>query len=228
MKTFAANATLAVLPRIVWAYLKLIASTSRMRVYGEEYPDQLRQAGVGFIYSFWHNRQIILPIIRDDEPIHCLISSSRDGEYIARVAAMFGKAAVRGSSTRGGFEAMLQIMRILKSNGIVAVTPDGPLGPPLQVKPGIVQIARALGAPVVPVAFDCSRKKVFASWDGFNMPYPFGRIAIVFGQPLRFSEEEPVTEGCQRLKKALDDTTERATSRLSDSQGQREDLSTPG
>ncbi len=207
LKTIRDNIALALLPRIVWAYLHITVRTSKVTVHGSSYPDRLKQQGSGFIYAFWHNRQIILPVIRQDEPINCLISSSRDGEYITRIAELFGKTAIRGSTTRGGFEAMKQLMRVLESGGTAAITPDGPLGPVYEVKPGVIQISRALGTPIVPIAFDASKKKVFASWDGFNLPYPFGSIAIVFGKPLIAGKSETTEGACARLKKALDAVT---------------------
>ena len=207
LKTARDKITLAVLPRIVWAYLHLIVRTSKLTVHGSVYPDELIEQRSGVIYAFWHNRQIILPVIRKNEPIHCLISSSRDGEYVARVAGLFGKNAIRGSTTRGGFEAMKQIMRVLESGGTAAITPDGPLGPALEVKPGVIQLSRAMGTPIVPIAFDASKKKVFASWDEFNLPYPFSKIAIVFGKPLIIDESETIEGACSRLKIALDEVT---------------------
>lgn len=214
LKTCVDKTALVVLPRIVWAYLWTISVTCTIKVYGSEYPDGLRKKDIGFIYAFWHNRQIILPIIRPDEPIHCLISSSRDGEYISRVAALFGKASIRGSTTRGGFEAMKQMMRVLTSKGVVAITPDGPLGPALEVKPGVVQMSQAVGCPIVPIAFDASKKKVFASWDSFNLPYPFSKVSIVFGEPLTVPPSESIEAACLRLQHALNEVTEAATQRL--------------
>ena len=214
IKTCLDKTALVVLPRIVWAYLWTISLTCTLKVYGSQYPDELRKNNIGFIYAFWHNRQIILPIVRQDEHIHCLISSSRDGEYISRVATLFGRASIRGSTTRGGFEAMKQMMRVLKSKGIVAITPDGPLGPALQVKPGVIQMSQASGCPIVPISFDASRKKVFASWDRFNLPYPMSKVAIVFGEPLTITESESVETGCNRLKLALDEVTNVATQKV--------------
>lgn len=212
-KALLRNIGLHVLPRIAWIYLWATALTSRVKICGAEHPDRLRAEGSGFIYAFWHNRQIFLPIIRRGEPIHCLISSSRDGEYVARIAELFGKFAIRGSSTRGGFEAMKQMMKALNAHEIVAVTPDGPRGPPLIVKPGVIQMAGSVSCPIVPMAFDASRKKEFASWDRFCLPYPFGRIAIVFGSPVVIDPSEPVESGCQRLQKALDAATAEASRR---------------
>lgn len=201
-------------PALFWIYLWCIRLTSKMRVIGEEHPDSIRESRAGFIYAFWHNRQIILPLVRQGEPIHCLISSSRDGEYVARIARYFGKLSVRGSTTRGGFEAMKAMMRILRSGGTLAITPDGPLGPPFEVKPGIIQMAQALDCPIIPIAFDATRKKIFASWDGFHLPYPFGRIIVIFGEPFRVDRTESIEHACLRLKQVLDLTTEQATREL--------------
>ncbi len=198
------------LPRIIWAYLWILAATSKIEVHGSQYPDGLQDQGNGFTYAFWHNRQIVLPLLRRNDCIHCLISSSRDGEYIARVAKLFNKEAIRGSTTRGGFEAMKQMMRILRRRGIVAITPDGPLGPPHEVQPGIIQMSRAIGSPIVPLAFGANRKKVFASWDRFNLPYPFSRIVLIFGRPLYVQALESDKTACQRLKRVLDELVIRA------------------
>jgi len=198
---------MAILPRVIWAHLKITVLTSRLSVCGTDHADRLARSGEGFIYAFWHNRQILLPLLRKDENIHCLISSSRDGEFVARLAGLFGKSAIRGSTTRGGFDAMKQLMRVLAQGGIVAITPDGPLGPAGEVQPGVVQVARAMGVAVVPVAFDASRKKVFASWDRFIMPCPFGRIGVVFGTPVQIEKSETLEAGTARLRAALDQTT---------------------
>lgn len=103
---------------------------------------------------------------------------------------------------------MKQMMQVLRSGGIVAITPDGPLGPRHVVKPGVIQMSRALCSPVVPLAFGASKKKVFASWDRFNLPYPFSRIVIVFGPPFYVDALETDDGACQRLKEALDNTLE--------------------
>ncbi len=215
LKSVRDKVAMAVLPRIVWAYLKFTVLTSRVSMHGSAFPNRLSRQGQGFIYAFWHNRQILLPVLRRNENIHCLISSSRDGEYVARVAALFGKSAIRGSSTRGGFEAMKQIIRVLAKGGIVAITPDGPLGPANEVQPGVVQVSRAQGAPVIPVAFDASRKKVFASWDRYILPVPFSRIAVVFGEPICIEKTESIEAGSERLKHALDAVTSETTRLIS-------------
>ncbi len=196
-----------VIPVIFWIYLWFTRLTSRIQVIGNSHPDSLKKTGEGFIYAFWHNRQIILPLVRRGERIHCLISSSRDGEYVARIARWFGKESVRGSTSRGGFEAMKAMMKTLRNGGIVAMTPDGPRGPPYKVKPGVIQMAQSLRCPIIPIAFDATRKKVFASWDGFLLPYPFNRIAVIFGEPFHVHEQESIDDASLRLEQALDATT---------------------
>ena len=170
----------------------------------------LKNRGTGFTFAFWHNKQIILPLLRPEDSIHCLISSSRDGEYIARVAGLFNKKSIRGSTTRGGYEAMKQMMQVLRAGGIVAITPDGPLGPANEVKPGVIQMSRATGGPIVPLTFGADRKKVFTSWDEFNLPYPFSRIVLMFGAPLYIAAEESDQTACRRLKQTLNELTQNA------------------
>lgn len=202
-------------PRLFWAYLHLVSATSRLVWQGDDIPDTRVDRANGLLYAFWHGRQIILPLVRRQDTIHCLISASRDGEYVARIAALFGKKSIRGSSSKGSTQALKAMMRALRSGECVAITPDGPRGPANEVKPGMVQMAQALGTPIVPVAFDASRKKIFASWDRFHLPLPFSTIAIVFGQPVEVGRTESIDDACRRIKAALDNTTEQATQRLS-------------
>jgi lysophospholipid acyltransferase (LPLAT)-like uncharacterized protein len=215
MKIWLNRVSLYLVPAIIWTYLKFTAFTSKIIIDGSEYPNRLKQDGTGFIFAFWHSRQIILPLVRQDDEIHCLISSSRDGEYVSRVANLFGKKTVRGSSTRGGYEAMKEMMNILRSGGIVAITPDGPLGPAEVVKPGVVQMSRAIGCPIIPIAFDASSKKVFKSWDRFYLPYPCSKIAITFGEPCLIDTADSIEVARDKLKTALDATTSRAAELVS-------------
>lgn len=201
------------LPRVAWLYLRLVTLTSRLTVYGDEHPRHLRERGTGFIYAFWHARQVMLVSLPREERVYCLVSSSRDGEYVARVLGLFGKETIRGSTTRGGFEAMKEMLRTLRSGGIIAVTPDGPVGPPRRVKPGVIQMAGATGSPIVPVAFDATRMKVFASWDGYCLPLPWCRIAVVFGEPFTVDPTVPVETECRRLEQTLDAVTADAAQR---------------
>ena len=204
-------------PPLAWLYLRFTQLSSRIVIDGRHFVEQAEVSNSdapGFIFAFWHNRQIILPIVLPKDKIHCLISASKDGAYAAAIARLFGKKSIRGSSSRGGFEAMKEMMRVLKAGDNIAITPDGPRGPVGEVNPGIVQMAQAMGVSIVPVAFDSTKKKVFSSWDKFILPYPFSKIAIVFGRPIEIAVNESIESGSEKVRIALNASVDKAASML--------------
>ncbi|MBT5031523.1 MAG: lysophospholipid acyltransferase family protein [Proteobacteria bacterium] len=216
-KTFLHYVLLLLGPPLAWLYLRFTQLSSRIVIDGHHFVEQVEVSNAdapGFIFAFWHNRQIILPIVSSKSQIHCLISASKDGSYVAAIVRLFGKKSIRGSSSRGGFEAMKEMMRVLKAGDCVAITPDGPRGPAGEVNPGIIQMAQAVGVPIIPVAFDSTKKKVFSSWDKFILPYPFSKIAIVFGRPIEIAVAESIESGCEKVRIGLNASVEKATSML--------------
>jgi lysophospholipid acyltransferase (LPLAT)-like uncharacterized protein len=131
-----------------------------------------------YLYTFWHEN-LLAPVARwHVSRARVLISRSRDGQLIAEVARRLGLTPVRGSTTRGGIEAVRQILRA-GGRGHVGVTPDGPLGPRRRVQPGVVYLAARTGLPVVPVGFGFQRALRMASWDRFVVPGPWTRVTCV-------------------------------------------------
>lgn len=125
---------------------------------GQEHVDGLYRAGQRVIIAFWHARQLMMPLTYRGTLAHILISQHQDGEIIARIVERFGFKAVRGSSTRGGMEALRELIRLGRAGVDLVVTPDGPRGPAHIAKMGVIQLARASGLPIVPLAFACSKK----------------------------------------------------------------------
>ena len=158
------------LPLIGWGYIRFVAATSRIIPHGEEIVSRLKREGKVFIYTFWHGRQILLPYVRRMDTIDALISQSKDGEYIARTIRFFGMDSVRGSTSKGSRRALAQLTRSLKGGRLIALTPDGPMGPKHKVKPGVIYIAKKMGVPIVPLSFGAKRKKIFYGWDEFHAP----------------------------------------------------------
>ncbi len=132
-----------------------------------------------------------------------LISSSKDGELIARVLSYFGHEAVRGSSSRGGSKAFKALLRMAKEPFDFALTPDGPKGPRHQAKDGVIQLARLTGRPVVPLAYVCSRGHRFASWDRFLCPYPFAHAVYSYGEALFYQSGESTESFRERIEQAM-------------------------
>jgi lysophospholipid acyltransferase (LPLAT)-like uncharacterized protein len=166
--------------------LALRALVATLRVRREEAAvAPLWAAHAPVIYAVWHGRILLLPRLYGRRGSHVLASRSRDGELVARWMTRFGLVPVRGSSTRGGGEALRQLARALREGGEVVVVPDGPTGPREVLKSGVIALARLSGAPIVPTAVGASREWRLRSWDEFRIPKPFARCVVRFGEPIR-------------------------------------------
>lgn len=173
------------------AYLAVVAlgKTLRLTEVGSEHLDAARATGRPILFVFWHNRLLYLGYLLARERLVIMASRSSDGDLVARVALDHGIAAVRGSSSRGGALAARALARAMRERSLAgAITPDGPLGPRYVLQPGALVVARLAGALMVPVALGFSRKTVFSSWDGFQLPWPFARARLVFGEPVSPSD----------------------------------------
>ncbi len=142
-----------------------------------------------FIGALWHNRLLIFPFVLRRFFVHrhgaALISASRDGELLADAIKRFGFDVVRGSSSRLGASAILQLEGVLASGRDVVITPDGPRGPAYKLGPGIIFLAQKSGAAVVPINMEYSSCWRIKSWDRFIVPRPFARVRVIIGAPYR-------------------------------------------
>ncbi len=134
-----------------------------------------------FIYAFWHESILVGAALKTR--VHTLISQHADGELIAQVCQRLGIGVVRGSSTRGAEEALLQL-RECSQHTHIAVTPDGPKGPRRQIKRGLVFLASTTGLPVLGFGVGYSRAWRFGSWDHFALPRPFSTVWCVTAPPV--------------------------------------------
>lgn len=149
---------LSVAPPVGAAVIRGLARSLRIERHGDEVMEAYYRRGSAMILAFWHSRQLMMPIAYRGRQIHVLISRHRDGEIIARIIARFGFHTVRGSSTRGGVQALRELIRIGRQGHDLCVTPDGPKGPAQVAKAGAIELAKATGLPIVPVTFSCSKK----------------------------------------------------------------------
>jgi len=158
MRSFMAWIKFFVLPPVGASIIQGIGKSMRLETRGQEPVDALYREGRHIILAFWHAQQLMIPFGYRGTGSHVLISQHGDGEIIARIIARFGHQSVRGSSTRGGAKAMRELIRLGRSGVDLVVTPDGPKGPRQVAKLGVIQLAKATGLPIVPVAFSCSKK----------------------------------------------------------------------
>ena len=139
-----------------------------------------------------------------------LISSHRDGRFIARTVGNLGVNTIAGSSTRGGSSALRGILRALKGGEYIAITPDGPRGPRQRVGGTVIRLARTSGVPIVPVAIAARRCRVLDTWDQLLFSLPFTRGVVVWQKPLRIGRDTDQEEARLELERSLNDAARRA------------------
>src|SRR5262245_52928503 len=144
-----------------------------------------RQEGMTgrYIYAFWHEN-LLAPLSQYAQPnIRVLISRHADGQLIAELARHLGFGLVRGSTNRGGVEAVRQMLR-LSQDAHLAVTPDGPRGPRRIIQPGLIYLAARTGLPIIPIGIGYRRPWRMQSWDRFAVPRPFTHMKCVTPDPV--------------------------------------------
>lgn len=166
------------------------------------YPKNLN----GCLFAMHHARQCGVYGIPEREKLYCLISRSQDGQIIATAAESLGIKTVRGSQKRGGAQASLEILNVLKEGNNVAITIDGPRGPKEVVKKGIVEIAKLSGAPIVPLAWGNPTKGFIKlkTWDEFRFPLFVTKLCLLCGKPIYVSSDADDDE-IERIRKQVED-----------------------
>lgn len=194
------------IPRLIFLIHKLLALTVRWEFVGERY----RPGDAPYILSFWHARILMMPYAYKGWDGSMLISEHRDGAFIADAVELMGIQSSRGSSTRGGARALLEMIRIARSGRSLGITPDGPKGPREVVQPGTVQLAKKSGLPLRAVCYASSRYWRANSWDQFYVPMPFSRGVFVIGEPVYAGEDDDET--LQAFQHAMDSVQQQADS----------------
>jgi lysophospholipid acyltransferase (LPLAT)-like uncharacterized protein len=144
----------------------------------------LRQPHPAGVYAFWHSHQLSALWHFRRVGAGILISASKDGEYIARVARSVGFVPLRGSSSRHGAVGLKSLIEFARSGRPVAITPDGPRGPRHSIGPGVLAMAQKSGYPIVPFAIGLASFWELPSWDRFRIPKPFSCGYACWGEPL--------------------------------------------
>src|SRR3954465_4564624 len=191
-------------------YIRLIGITSRVSWVNRVARDKLESTGKGFIYACWHGRQMFLLYLHENDIARPLISKSKDGDLIAKICRHFGLSAIRGSSSRGGIKAVLELKTALESGARVGFTPDGPRGPFQEVQHGVLFVAQKLACPILPFAYGARKRWVFGSWDKFIIPQLFNRISVVYGEPLLVHPGDSLSAMAEVVKDKLNEVTREA------------------
>jgi hypothetical protein len=203
--------------------LRLLVYTWRLEAVNLEPVVQAMAAGQRFIFAFWHNRQIGFIKIqqRYAVPAKVMVSRHGDGEIIARIVAKYGIGSVRGSSTRGGTAALKELLAAT-TEGHVAITPDGPVGPRYRLKQGAVMLASRSGLPVVCVSWSTDRAWCFRSWDRFLLPKPFARLRIAVDGPIQVPPNLDA-DGAEKARREIEQRMNNLTAKLDSEMGREID-----
>jgi lysophospholipid acyltransferase (LPLAT)-like uncharacterized protein len=183
-----------------------LGTTLRWRTEGLEHFDTIRAAGRQPIMAFWHGRILPATYYFRRRGIVVITSENFDGEWIAGIIERFGYRTSRGSSSRGGARALLQLSRDLEAGRPAGFTVDGPRGPARISQPGAVWLAKASGHPVLPFHCEADRSWTLRSWDRTQIPKPFATVAISVGEPFyvpRDADQDALERARQRLDNAL-------------------------
>jgi lysophospholipid acyltransferase (LPLAT)-like uncharacterized protein len=204
---------------ITAAGVPLIAALGRSLSWRVEGLDRLSFEGQGRrpIMAFWHGRVLTATYYFRGRGIVVMISENFDGEWIARIIERFGYGTSRGSTSRGGQRALLQLKREMEEGKPAGFAVDGPRGPARKVQPGVVWLAKLTGNPVVPFHMEASTYWSLSSWDRTQIPRPFSTVALVVGAPVEVppdATEATIEEKRREVEESLLALEQRATALL--------------
>jgi lysophospholipid acyltransferase (LPLAT)-like uncharacterized protein len=179
-----------------------------------EFVEQVFRRKRPVIFAFWHGDELAILSLHRRYQVAGMVSTSRDGEMMAKALDLLGIKCSRGSSTRGGVSGLKGLFRLSQEGRIPTIAVDGPKGPYHRVKPGIFALSALMGAEIIPAGLACSRAIVFRkSWNKTYIPVPFARVLVVWGPPLPVvgREEDPhQARLAAELERSLNDAGRRA------------------
>ncbi|MBT3589554.1 MAG: DUF374 domain-containing protein [Candidatus Marinimicrobia bacterium] len=186
--------------------LKLFYGLNIWDVRGKNNYLELLNSNQSVIISCWHGQLLAVFMNLSGNNYHGLAGMHKDAELISQIGQKLKWSILRGSSKERGKEAFIEIVDTLNSEStLLAITPDGPSGPARVPKHGVIRASQKTGAPVVPVTVHSSRNWTFTNWDTFFVEKPFGKIWIEYGEPIYFTEDEPIESGLNILTNAMNE-----------------------
>lgn len=187
--------------------IRIIGSSIRWNTEGIEHLRAVESAGKVPIYCLWHNRIFAGTYFLRHRKIVVITSQSLDGEYIARFLKRLGFGTIRGSSTRGGVKALVEMIRSMRHGLAMAFTVDGPRGPRYSAKKGAVMLAKKTGNPMLPFTVELENFWTINSWDKLQIPKPFTGARFVYAQPIYVDPDADhvgVDEKLDELQRSLE------------------------
>ncbi len=151
--------------------------------------DDLTNKNQNFVLAFWHGTMLLPWYLHRNKNFTGLTSKSKDGDLLARILKKWNYNVVRGSSSSGGDIALGIMVDYARNKSSIAVTPDGPKGPPRKMKAGAVVAAKKSNVPLVLLGIGYKKKRNLKSWDRFEIPKFFSKVNVIYSDPLLISSE---------------------------------------
>ena len=216
--SLAKRAQIAAIAGLGYPLINALGHTLRWRVDGMHHLDAILASGRQPIMAFWHGRILPATYYFRRRGIVVITSENFDGEWIAGIIERFGYGTARGSTSRGGRKALLQLTRDMAAGKPAGFTIDGPRGPARVAQPGAVWLAKATGNPVLPFHLEASRHWTLKSWDRTQIPKPFATVAIAVGEPFTVpsdADDSAIEEARRSLEHRLHALETRARAMVS-------------
>lgn len=199
------------IPYLLFVVFRIWCFTLRSRYKNPEVENLIRGLPGRYILTMWHGQIFyFFYYCRNLSNLYLLISPSRDGDILARLAQLMGYQVIRGSSFKKAVPSARSLIRILRREGRIVIIADGSRGPRCKAQPGLLQIAGIAESPVIPMAFSAKRKWILNSWDRFVLPLPFSRCTVHFRGPMHFprqTDELSLQEKQEELENSLNQLT---------------------
>src|SRR5262245_53127697 len=202
----------AIIASLGYRAVALLGATLRWRTEGLEHFDAIVNSGHQPIMAFWHGRILPATYYFRRRGIVVITSENFDGEWIAGIIERFGYGTARGSTSKGGRRALLQLRRDLAAGRPAGFTIDGPRGPARVAQPGAIWLSKATGNPVLPFHLEADRYWTMNSWDRTQIPKPYSTVSIAMGEPLHVSADADQA-GLEAARRELEARLERLESR---------------
>lgn len=186
-------------------YLWLVRLTSIVKIQNANHLNFANEQNQPIIFAVWHGRIFYSVMICSSlykYKNYSLVSKHRDGQTIAAFVRKFNSKTISGSSSDGGFAALKQILKILKSKKQrLCITPDGPRGPNMKINSAIIEIAARTNSIIIPLSYSAKYARFFNSWDKMLIPRLFNHITVNYGEPISVAKKISKTEIAQHKNK---------------------------
>lgn len=176
--------------KIASSLFNVLLKTVRIKVYNFDVVKKFNEENKNYIVAFWHGSMLIGWYLQKNKKFAALVSKSKDGDVLTTILEKWNFHVVRGSSNKGGHEALDNMIHLIEEYYNLAITPDGPTGPIYKMKPGAVIVSYRTQVPLVLLGIGMKNKWQLKSWDKFEIPKPFSNVVAIYSEPVIINKNQ--------------------------------------